>query len=459
MRRSTAAKQEALRAAAMAAVAVVLAATATSSSAAMDVRDSRSDDRRGGGGCRSDMDCSLLGSCDATSGTCTCMRGWTGTSCARADLEPLDPSLGYQNASFASWGGRPVYDPVSKSWQLFATEIAAGCPLFAFEYDSTVMRGVSTSGHAGGPYVHEEVVLPPFHHNPTIVGPTPDGLYLMFFIGANNASGAIDCPGHKVPPHIPLPSSGQDVDSNKYVTMAWTKDLVRGPWQQRVVLDDHTPPNNQSSWHCSENNPAAMVLPNGTVVLVYRSNACKKNIATSGEHLGVAVAPHWSGTFVRDAEPIVAPSMSRTGKTNNEDPFLWHVTNSDGNVSFHIVNHQQGIGNVCGDATAGHTCGAHWFARNPHGPWHMSPEPVYGAAVTFANGTTRSLQTRQRPQLVFSEEDGQTPTWLFNGASFDGNNPDMHMLTHTFAFAFRSGGGGGGGDVELADVPAPSVSR
>jgi hypothetical protein len=48
-----------------------------------------------------------------------------------------------------------------------------------FEYDSTVVRAVSTTDSAGGPYKYVETVLPEFHHNPTFIGPTPDGYYLM----------------------------------------------------------------------------------------------------------------------------------------------------------------------------------------------------------------------------------------------------------------------------------------
>ena len=43
--------------------------------------------------CIDDEDCSLLGRCKA--GVCACNKGWTGHSCARADLEPLDVKLGY----------------------------------------------------------------------------------------------------------------------------------------------------------------------------------------------------------------------------------------------------------------------------------------------------------------------------------------------------------------------------
>ena len=51
--------------------------------------------------CSADDDCSLLGRC--VDGNCVCNAGWTGAHCSVADLEPLDPTLGYQNDSIASW--------------------------------------------------------------------------------------------------------------------------------------------------------------------------------------------------------------------------------------------------------------------------------------------------------------------------------------------------------------------
>tara|TARA_B110000208_G_scaffold17812_1_gene21523 strand:- start:139 stop:321 length:183 start_codon:yes stop_codon:yes gene_type:complete len=56
--------------------------------------------------------------------------------------------------------------------------------------------------------------------------------------------------------------------------------------------------------------------------------------------------------------------------------------------------------------------------------------------VTFVNGSTGRYLTRQRPQLVFAE-DGVTPLALFNGASFEGNNPDLAILTHTYVQQFN----------------------
>lgn len=284
----------------------------------------------------------------------------------------------------------------------------------------------SVSGQPEGPYEHVQVVFPPFHHNPTFVGPTPDGQYLSFFIGADNASNTLNCTGG-----VPPGSHQEQVHSNNYITMAWTENPVSGPWQQRVILDDTM--GNQSSWHCESQNPTAHILENGTIVVVYRANNCDRNRATFGEHLGVAVANNWTADFVRDPDPIVSPKSPMTHGSNNEDAFVWR-DQSDG--SWHIVNHQQGQKNVCGGSEQGHSCGAHFFAENPHGPWHMSPDFVYSEDVLLVNGSKIKFQTRQRPQLVF-DDTTHAPIVLITSGSFEGNNPDLNMTTHTYFQKFN----------------------
>ena len=118
--------------------------------------------------------------------------------------------------------------------------------------------------------------------------------------------------------------------------------------------------------------------------------------------------------------------------------FLW----TDARGRFHIVSHNQGKGNVCQDPQD-HGCGAHLFSEDSY-TWHIGKSPVYSSDVLLVNGTKARFGTRQRPQLVFestSEGNGSVgaPLYLFNGASFEGNNPDLQMLTHTYAFSFASG--------------------
>ena len=139
-------------------------------------------------------------------------------------------------------------------------------------------------------------------------------------------------------------------------------------WTQKTVLRDNNVSGNSSlqSWHCSQNNPSAQILPNGTVVLVFRANKCSPfvrpqrrlmirtgqkrpqqkstaeepqpvfampfaqplavqvaafllhirskqrrccNAQNDGEQLGVAIASHFLADFETHPDPIVGPAV------------------------------------------------------------------------------------------------------------------------------------------------------
>ena len=184
--------------------------------------------------CNADDDCSLLGVCSG--GVCKCDPGWTGADCGAADLLPMDPSEGYINATAASWGGRPVF--AEGRWHLFATEIQRNCPLILFMNNSAVVRAEADSPQ--GPYTHKELVLPPFHHNPQIFGPTPDGYYLLFSIGNDaDPSTQIGCEV-KVPRACTLRNNSfcrgaHMPSSNGRVDLSYAQS-VHGPWTSKVIL-------------------------------------------------------------------------------------------------------------------------------------------------------------------------------------------------------------------------------
>ena len=399
--------------------------------------------------CATDDDCSLLGVC--IDGACRCDPGWSGADCGVAALLPYDDleHLGYVNASRASWGGRPLR--INGTWHMFATEIAARCPLILFMNNSMIVRAESTTSSAAGPYARGDddvggIVRPAFAHNPTAVGPTPDGYYLVYSIGGAAAGNArpnptdwlLDCQA-KLPACAAVNQCrGHGTPaSNGQVVLSYARNPVSGPWSHRVVLPvggyDTTPPNNPSAWNCKHNNPSAVLhSATGAVTLMYHGSTCGKSL--KGERLGIADAAHWNDTtYVKRAgPPIIAPE---NGTGSHEDPFLWQ----DRRGHWHALTHNQGPGNRCESSDAGHSCGAHLFSRDSRS-WRISKQAAYTPAVTLkSNGSTVTLGTRQRPQLVFSDDDIQRPLFLFNGASFEGNNPDLNMLTHTLAFEFMSG--------------------
>lgn len=212
--------------------------------------------------------------------------------------------------------------------------------------------------------------------------------------------------------------------------MAYSKSIY-GPWKEKVILP-RNPDHNSSAWNCENNNPTAAIMTNGTILLAYRANTCDRS---GGEKLGIAVASSWNDTYVRRRGPPIVSKLNGTG--NHEDPFLF----IDSRGNYHMITHDQSVGNVCGNS-GDHGCGAHLYSTDTF-TWHIGKSPVYNTTVMFTNGTTSDFQTRQRPTLVFNTKNGITsgtpmrPLYLFNGASFEGNNPDIHMLTHTFAFAFN----------------------
>jgi len=373
--------------------------------------------------CHTDEHCSLLGVCNA--GSCHCDEGWTGEDCGQADLAPYE-NTGYINKSAASWGGRAVF--AEGKWHLIATQISHSCPLILFMNNSMVVRLESTS--PSGPYAFAQEVLPAFHHNPTIIGPTSDGYLLIYSIGSDTSENTqIRCEDG-VPDRCKSRKNNfcrgsHWPTSNGHINMAYSRS-IQGPWHSRVILP-YDPDGQEAAWNCQNNNPTASILANGSIILVYRANPCEGH---GSESLGVAMAANWNSSYVRrPGGPVVSPS-NNTG--NHEDPFLF----VDRRGSFHIITHDQSDNNVCGDSK-NHACGAHLFSRDSWS-WTVSPTPAYTDKVPVPAGGTKTLQTRQRPQLIFSDDGQMRPLFLFNGASFEGNNPNTSVLTHTMSFAFRS---------------------
>merc|ERR1712070_1115281 len=150
--------------------------------------------------------------------------------------------------------------------------------------------------------------------------------------------------------------------------MAWSKS-VHGPWHSRVVLP-YNPDENVTEWNCQNMNPTASLLSNGSVLLVYRANACQGSVH---ESLGVAMAAHWNSTYIRRPGSPVVSLANGTG--NHEDPFLFE----DRRGHFHIITHDQSVDNVCG-SNMDHACGAHMFSRDSW-RWTVGKSPVYDGQV------------------------------------------------------------------------------
>jgi hypothetical protein len=290
--------------------------------------------------CTTDDDCSLLGVCDTAKQTCTCDPGWHGADCGVGIFEDYDDvqHKGYWNSSAASWGGRPLL--IGGKWQLFATEIAAHCPLILFMNNSMVIRAESTTDSPFGPYVHGGVVRAEFAHNPTAVGPTPDGYYLVYSIGGAGVGDPSPCPADwRLNCTAGLPAcasknrcrSHGTPDANGQIVLSYTKDPVGGVWAHRVVL----PINHSDGWNCKHNNPSVVVnATDGSVTMLYHGSPCASASARAsgggrggneggGESLGLADAAHWNAsTYTKRAG---GPIVSVANGTGSHEGDSWLV--------------------------------------------------------------------------------------------------------------------------------------
>lgn len=134
--------------------------------------------------CVLDDDCSLNGVCDSGSHQCSCDAGWTGFDCGVVDVAAAARHSGYNltGSGTSSWGGKPVLDPMTGQWLLFAAEFTGGCGLDYWSPMSRIVRAVSETGPAG-PYTFDGEVVGTFAHNPTVVWNGSNKLWLLYHIG------------------------------------------------------------------------------------------------------------------------------------------------------------------------------------------------------------------------------------------------------------------------------------
>lgn len=314
------------------------------------------------------------------------------------------------------WCGSPIRDEEGR-YHLFASSWTKGLPFWpCWVTSSEVVR--ASSDAPAGPYRFEEVVLPPrdksfwdgrMTHNPTIHR-APDGTYLLFYTGTT-----YDAPA-------PTPGDyGQWGDdraamarANQRIGLA-TAPAVTGPWTRREAPVLGPRP---GQWDgLMTTNPAPCVLPDGSILLVYKSTGNQTDLL----RIGVAKARSYDAPFERlDDKPIL--TFDDTGD-HVEDPFVWH----DG-VRFQLIMKDM-EGGICGEPMGG----IHAFSDDGT-TWHIADPPkAYSRTIEWDDAATTTQSHFERPQLLI--EDG-VPTHLF-AATSDASRPAHNHpdTTHTWTVA------------------------
>ena len=292
-----------------------------------------------GSACNSAADCSMLGVC--TAGLCVCDAGWGGPACGVLQLLPVRRGTGFNRTAEApqptsTWGANIFPGAAAGRWDMIAAEFEQHCDISHWSPNSAIVHAVSTAGPEG-PYTRQSVAVPPFAHNPKVLR-APDGTWLMYTIGVRvpelpYAPKIFNCTkpvaereamrqlageatansGHKgVPPVAPPPGSpGRTPPNLESNVTLYTAPEIKGPWTRfGIVLGRDF----LGTWDEDTSNPSPYILPNGTVLLMYRG--CKvSGGGCDDEKIGIARADHWKGPYQRLLGSIL-PDLSA------EDP-VW----------------------------------------------------------------------------------------------------------------------------------------
>eukprot|EP00040_Diaphanoeca_grandis_P031332 m.187312 g.187312 ORF g.187312 m.187312 type:complete len:456 (+) comp32300_c0_seq2:230-1597(+) len=330
--------------------------------------------------CDTAFNCSLAGDC--VNGTCVC-DGWTkGDHCEVLNLMPADPlHFGYRNSSgFNSWGGASI--SFGSKWYLFVSQIQGKCLLSG--YWSTYSLGMRLeSDHPMGPFENATVVLPSFAHN---VKPfqAPDGMWLLYYIGAPNNK-TITCENTTMTTPTPGLHFGDRVDPQpKQAGGPIMIASASSPTQPAENWEIHGPITDTYGWH-SATNPSPVFFKNGSVFMAVSRRF------TTGKFTFLMHAENWRGPYTNITKSV--DDCVDTG----EDPDMFRTARG-----YHMLNHNSGPGSTHLEFSVD---GTTWF-RSPY-------ENAFTSTVAWANGSHTSYCQRQRPQIVMAD-DG-LPGWFWSG--------------------------------------------
>ncbi|AHF91510.1 glycosyl hydrolase family 43 [Opitutaceae bacterium TAV5] len=293
---------------------------------------------------------------------------------------------GFRMEGYWLWCPSVIRGPEGR-WHMFASRWPAWLPMHpGWLTHSEVMR--ATADNPEGPYAFAEVVLPargPEYwdgratHNPTIR--FHGGRYYLFYTG-------ITWP---LPPPKPGETPGTRdplcivARAAKRVGVAWA-DSLEGPWHRSEQPLLPTRPGTFYSFLTS--NPAPWIMPDGRVMMLFKSREYRANGSHSDMHIGLAEADSPASPFrvVGDG-----PVFDEFGEV--EDPFFWH----DGEV-FHAVAKDMS-GTLAGQPGAGvHAVsddGRRWRPGTPQVAWRKE--------IVRAGGVREQIGSLERPFLLMNE--------------------------------------------------------
>lgn len=299
-------------------------------------------------------------------------------------LLPAPVGGGFSMEGYWVWCGS-VLQGEDGRYHMFAARWPQSLPFFkGYLRASEVVRAVSDVPE--GPYRFEEIVLPArgprywdgmMTHNPTIHRWRDK--YLLMYIGSTYLE-------------------PEECYNNIRIGLA-TSSSVYGPWER---LDHPVLEPRPGKWDGTVvTNPAPCVLPDGRILLVYRSNTPK------GLRLGAAMAATLGAPFERTSDD---PVISFEGGHFVEDPCIWQTGD-------HFEMLAKDLTGITGEIGAGiHATSADGVS------WQLTDNtPAYSRRIAWSDGTQTVQSHLERPQLLL--KDGR-PTHLFMATASGPDDPE-----------------------------------
>lgn len=175
---------------------------------------------------------------------------------------------------------------------------------------------------------------------------------------------------------------------------------IRGPWTPAQVLVNGTNPAPWPAWSPQDKT---------------------SEIILGSEDLNIYAADRWDGDYrLINAAPWNTSDYSPTW---TEDPFLWR----DKRGHWHALGHWM-IDLVEYDGRKYPRVGAHMYSRTLTGKWNFKLHEAFNSTVNFTDGTTQTLNRRERPKIYFSDDGEMTPLYLLNGVQDIGSSASYTLI-------------------------------
>lgn len=290
-------------------------------------------------------------------------------------------------------------------YHMFASRWHKSLGFGAWVTNSEIVRAVADTPI--GPYAFAEVVLPArgnkyfdgyVTHNPRIV--KYQNKYLLYHMGT-----VYDFKVPEKEEGIWNDGRAQKAWMNKRIGLA-VSDSVFGPWKRvdKPLLEPRP-----GKWDATiTSNPSPVVLPDGSVFLMYKSSAIDTRPPLM---LGVTKCKNgYLGPYQRlSDEPIFKFHNKENMENDVEDPFVWWSKDH-----FELIMKDR-FGHICGEEGGG----IHATSKDGIN-WKLSqPVKAYSRTIKWNDGTITKQGNFERPFLLF--EDGK-PTHLF-AATGSGSRP------------------------------------